>query len=150
MDRQKPYNRGDGSGWPAERLLSRLEKVKSVGQGRWQACCPAHDDHSPSLSIKEASDGTLLVKCWCGCSALEVVQAAGLTLVDLFPAKPDQARPVRRIPSPAAIEFERLVVAIGQAQLAQGGSLAPQDQARFELAQQRLQALKPLGVQHGR
>lgn len=26
----------------AEALLSRLEKVKTTGQGRWIACCPAH------------------------------------------------------------------------------------------------------------
>jgi|GEM_PF-899115 len=39
------------------------------------ARCPAHDDKTPSLSIREASDGTPLFKCFGGCSRGEVMQA---------------------------------------------------------------------------
>jgi len=34
-----------------ENLLNRLTKVKG-GRGRWTACCPSHEDRSPSLAIK--------------------------------------------------------------------------------------------------
>lgn len=34
---------------------------KKVGRG-WVARCPAHDDHDPSLSIRDAG-GKLLVRC---------------------------------------------------------------------------------------
>jgi len=37
------------------------------------------------LSIGEAGDGTVLVKCFHGCSASDVVHALGLELADLFP-----------------------------------------------------------------
>ncbi|MHB1750988.1 MAG: CHC2 zinc finger domain-containing protein, partial [Acidithiobacillus sp.] len=52
---------------PISNVLSRLHKVKRTGADKWQALCPAHDDHTPSLSIKEADDGKVLLKCWAGC-----------------------------------------------------------------------------------
>ena len=69
---------------PVDRLLHRLDRVKSTGPGKWQALCPAHDDKRPSLSIKEADDGRVLLKCWTGCGAAEIVSALGLSLADLF------------------------------------------------------------------
>jgi putative DNA primase/helicase len=41
----------------------------------WTACCPAHDDRNPSLSIGEARDGTVLLHCHAGCSQDEVIAA---------------------------------------------------------------------------
>jgi len=37
------------------------------------ARCPAHDDRTPSLSLADGHDGRLLVKCWVGCSAHNVL-----------------------------------------------------------------------------
>jgi len=78
-----------------ERLLSRLQGVRSAGPGRWQALCPAHKDTKPSLSIREASDGTVLLHCHAGngCNAAKIVEVMGLTLRDLFPSKPARPRP---------------------------------------------------------
>jgi hypothetical protein len=72
------------------KLLDRLQEVRKTGVGRWLARCPAHEDRSPSLSIRELDDGTVLVKCFGGCGAAEVVDAVGLSLRDLFPSRPDQ------------------------------------------------------------
>ena len=55
-------------------LLNGLDKVRKVGAG-WKACCPAHDDHTPSLSIQESCRGHILVKCRSGCSQDEVINA---------------------------------------------------------------------------
>ena len=46
--------------------------------GGWIDRCPAHDDKNPSLSIKETSDGVLLLKCFAGCSFEQIIEAAGL------------------------------------------------------------------------
>ncbi len=119
-----------------EKVLSRLDKVKQGRADRWTACCPAHDDKTPSLAITEAGDGTVLLRCWAGCTAAEIVTAIGLELRDLFPGN-DQ-RPQRRGPSRKAIEHERQIIRVAQAQLAQGKALKPSDQQRLELAQQRL------------
>ena len=70
---------------PIEKLLHRLDKVKRVAPNRWQAPCPAHDDKRPSLSVKQADDGKVLLKCWSGCSAQAITEALGLSLADLFP-----------------------------------------------------------------
>ena len=69
---------------PLENLLSRLNKVRQSG-GEWTALCPAHDDKNPSLGIKEADDGTLLIKCHTGCATRDILAAVGLGLPDLYP-----------------------------------------------------------------
>lgn len=85
-----------------EALLSAAEKVRKTGEGQWLITCPAHDDGRPSTSVKELADGTILLHCFAGCTAAEIVQAAGLELADLFPDKgsysPPKRRGERRIP----------------------------------------------------
>jgi hypothetical protein len=71
----------------AETLLQLLDKVRQTGPGKWQARCPAHDDRGPSLSVRELDDGRVLVHCFAGCSAGEVVGAVGFELSDLFPPR---------------------------------------------------------------
>jgi len=68
-----------------ETLLERLERVQARGMGRWTACCPAHKDRSPSLSICEKADGVVLIHCFGGCDPDDVVGAVGLEVADLFP-----------------------------------------------------------------
>jgi hypothetical protein len=46
---------------PAE-ALARAFHGQKVGKG-WMACCPAHDDDEPSLSIDDAYDGKVLLYC---------------------------------------------------------------------------------------
>jgi hypothetical protein len=71
-------------------LLSRLERVRPAGRGRWRACCPAHRGSNPSaLSIMEADDGRVLLRCHAqDCGALAIVQAVGLEMGELFPPRP--------------------------------------------------------------
>lgn len=116
-----------------DKVLSCLDKVKPAGTNKWKACCPAHDDKSPSLAITETSDGTVLLKCWVGCTAQDVVSAIGLELRDLFPGEKRE----RRGPSAAAIKLEHAVYLIGKSQL-DAGTLSGDDLQRFNLAKQRL------------
>lgn len=76
---------------PVSLVLRALEKldltwrVASGGRQSWSAQCPAHEDRDPSLSIREASDGKVLLNCFAGCDVIDVVGALGLSLTDLFP-----------------------------------------------------------------
>jgi hypothetical protein len=70
---------------PLELVLSRLEGVKRSGDG-WTARCPAHHDRAPSLSIGEADDERVLLKCFAGCETEAIVAAVDLTVAELFPA----------------------------------------------------------------
>jgi hypothetical protein len=56
------------------------------------ACCPAHDDRHPSLSIRELDDGRLLLHCFSGCDVKSVLSALGLEFDALFPDKPRDHR----------------------------------------------------------
>lgn len=59
-------------------LESQGFKPKQQGSG-WISCCPGHDDHSPSLSIKEKSDdGTALLHCFSGCGYQSILESLGL------------------------------------------------------------------------
>ncbi len=46
---------------------------RKAGSG-WSARCPAHDDRTPSLSLRETPDGTVLVHCHAGCEQDEVIR----------------------------------------------------------------------------
>ena len=92
------YDRGDGLAAikPIERLLAALEthgcRPKPAGEGTWQAHCPAHDDRSPSLSIREAEDGRVLLHDFGGCESEAVAAALGLAMRDLFPGEGGSSR----------------------------------------------------------
>jgi 5S rRNA maturation endonuclease (ribonuclease M5) len=70
-----------------ERVVDALRAngnhVKETGDGKAVAQCPAHDDNSPSLSIKSI-DGSVLLYCHAGCPADAVLGAVGLTVRDLY------------------------------------------------------------------
>lgn len=120
-----------------EKLLSTLNKVKLVKAGNWTARCTAHHDRTPSMSISETQDGTVLIKCWAGCTAAQIVAAVDLELRDLFPGR--VGKPRHSGPSREAIKHERNVIDFGNAQLAKGETLNSEDQARFNLALARLE-----------
>jgi hypothetical protein len=53
---------------------------RKAGSG-WSARCPAHDDRTPSLSLRDTGDGKVLVRCHAGCDQDEVIahlKASGL------------------------------------------------------------------------
>jgi hypothetical protein len=63
-------------------VASRLSKAKRSGAG-WVACCPAHEDSTPSLSITNGESGRVVVHCHAGCSAdsvLDAIEALGVEI----------------------------------------------------------------------
>ena len=66
-------------------VLSRLEKVRRAGKG-YTACCPAHADKSPSLSVTQGDNGVILY-CFGGCATDDILGAIGLTFSDLYPPR---------------------------------------------------------------
>ena len=75
---------------PLEKVLSRVPNHRRSGKG-YRACCPAHEDRNPSLSISVGDDGRVLLKCFAGCRAETIVNALGLTMSDLFSDRHDPA-----------------------------------------------------------
>ncbi|MGH8272803.1 MAG: DNA primase [Gammaproteobacteria bacterium] len=140
----------------ADRLLARLEGVRETGAGRWIACCPAHKDKSPSLSIRELSDGRVLLHDFGACETLDVLGAVGLELKDLYPDSLPNPRRERYGPSrdrihPAdalrCVSHEATLVAIVASSLAEGRTVTAADADRVALAAGRIRgALDVTGV----
>lgn len=131
---------------PVHALLERLEAVRSTGTGRWLARCPAHHDRSPSLAVRETSDGTVLVHCFAGCPVSDVVAAVGLELSDLFPSNDSTRGPLRPgerwVPRDAlaAVAGEAVVVLVAADQVQRGETLVAADIERLSVAAGRLRA----------
>jgi len=73
-------------------------RVRRVQADKLEACCPAHDDQSPSLGVKRRSDGVVLITCRAGCDTKNVLSAIGLQMTDLFPERP------QGVPRPQPVE----------------------------------------------
>jgi hypothetical protein len=68
--------------------MSDAKTITLALKGRWYAayglaCCPVHGDRHPSLSLSNARDGRLLLKCHVGCDFRSILDALrGLGLVE--------------------------------------------------------------------
>jgi len=127
----------------AERFIARLEGVRSTGQDKWIARCPAHEDKTPSLAIREVDD-RILIHCFAGCSPHEIVSVIGLELSDLFPESREPHKPLSR-PFPASdilrcISFESLFLNICAVHLKNGEQLSESDYDRLNISQRRIHA----------
>jgi hypothetical protein len=124
-----------------ERLLGSLQKVKSKGRNSWTACCPAHEDRSPSLAIRLVEDGRILLHCFGGCAVDDVVGAIGMDVGDLFPETEGRAQ-IKPAFYPSEllkiIYFETLVVNVAAEDLSQGKPLLQKDLDRLKLAAERI------------
>lgn len=70
-----------GTSLTAADVAQRLTKAKRAGAG-WIACCPAHDDSTPSLSISDGEKG-VVVHCHGGCTqeaVIDAIEATGITI----------------------------------------------------------------------
>ena len=77
-----------------DRFLSKLNGVRSSSNG-WEARCPCrNDDNNPSLSIALGQDDKVLATCHRGqgCSIVEICQAVGLKVTDLYPPRKEERK----------------------------------------------------------
>lgn len=77
----------------AQEILARLEKVKAEKPGQWAARCPAHADGAPSLAVKDAGDGKVLLFCHAGCKLDAILKALQLEEKDLFAEREPERAP---------------------------------------------------------
>ena len=131
----------------AQVLLCRLVRVRKTGHDRWMACCPAHDDGTPSLSIRELDDGRVLLHCFTGCAVEAILDAVGLQFGDLYPDQPlghglkgSEARLISARQGLEIVAKESLLVAVFAADQAQGKLLSESDRSRLMLAAGRIHA----------
>jgi len=135
---------------PLDAFLARLDGVRRSGKG-WIARCPAHEDRTASLSIGEGDDDRVLVHCFGGCAAADVLAAIGLSIADLFPEPVRDLSPLDRARRREAAHASnwaaalrvlsresRVVSACAQA-IADGALLGNGDLTRLAEAMQRIE-----------
>jgi hypothetical protein len=131
-------------------ILAKLAKVRGRN-GAWTACCPAHEDRGPSLSVKELPDGRILVHCFAGCGTDDVLGALGIEMGDLFPEPlGHRFAPTRAFSASDALRClsrEGAVVALAAADQAEGKAASPEDAERVAKALGRIN--EALELVHG-
>lgn len=79
-------------------FLALFSPVKDTKKG-WDVCCPAHDDHDPSLGVMEGNEGRIVLNCFAGCTTQSICAALGISLADLFQDTPrvngNGSRPIK-------------------------------------------------------
>lgn len=133
----------------AEPLLQRLERVQKSGNG-WRALCPACGGRSQKLAITE-SEGRVLVHCFAGCRAIEVLESVGLRWADIMPPRytpttPQERRRERQAMREAAavvaidaLAVEATVILLASRQVARWQVLSVEDDERLMLACDRIE-----------
>ena len=125
-------------------ILERVQKARKVSADSYMACCPAHEDKSPSMRITER-DGRILVHCMAGCTPDDIIAAIGLQWTDLYDDKWDAAKAAAfaqktRLPKIDPLEHERTIIDLALADDAKGIKFSVEDYARIKIALERLEA----------
>lgn len=138
----------------AEPLLQRLEHVQRQGNG-YRARCPACGGQSRKLAITER-DGRVLVHCFAGCPADDVLGAVGLRWADLHPPRHwpqsreerERARlAMREAGTASAVEvlaLEGAVIEAAGRQLQCWQYLSAEDDARLTAAVERVSSARAI------
>ena len=68
-----------------EDVLNRFDGVRETGGGQYSCRCPAHEDKSNSLGIKQGDGDRIMMNCFAGCQTQDVLSAVGLSFKDILP-----------------------------------------------------------------
>lgn len=110
-------------------LLASLNKVKAIGKDKWKACCPAHEDRSPSFQLQVASDGRILMHCFSEqCSIEDICASLGVEVKNLFPDE-GHYKPVR-IPANIPTE-DTFFIEVIKAQIRRGETITAAERGRY-------------------
>ena len=123
-------------------FLARLTKVRTSGSNKFMACCPAHEDKTPSLSISFNNEG-IAIHCFAGCEKENILDAIGLDFTDLFfsekvPYTKTQRKQFDAIEILRLMSKEATLVTIAATLTKQGKSLSNDDMKQLKEAEQRL------------
>jgi hypothetical protein len=131
-----------------EKLLLNLDKVKRTSNNSWMACCPAHADKSPSLSIKDTGDGRLILKCFAGCETIDVLNAVGLDWDDVMPPKTQYTPTVKPVKHTIyatdalrILKTESQIITMAAMDITKGRTINDSELSRIKLAMQRINTI---------
>lgn len=120
-----------------DKLILALDGARASNRNKtvWMAKCPAHEDKTPSLRITETNGGRLLIHCFAGCGALDVLDSVGLSWGDLYPDDKNYKSLSRRVTDQE--EYDRHLIFIAEDHIAQGIRLSENDKHAYHAAKLR-------------
>ena len=65
--------------------MNHFDGVKETGNGQYSCRCPAHEDKSNSLGIKQGDGDRILLNCFAGCDVKSILESVGLEWKDILP-----------------------------------------------------------------
>lgn len=131
-----------GIAMSVDNLLSRLEKVKRHGHGKYMCRCPAHNDKTASLTVTDNGDGRILINCFAGCDTYTVLRSVGLDWQDVMPENylGHNVKPVPKLlyPSEALelIKRECMIITLCAMDISKGRFLKDDEMERMKQAMQ--------------
>lgn len=119
-----------------EDIIPHLDKVRGRN-GKYTACCPVHNDSSPSMTLQE-KDGKVLIHCFaCTANGLDVIRALDLPASYLF-SEPLVDDPTYRSAKLARETAEdQVIIDIYEGMKKNGEYLSYSDYKRYKLARAR-------------
>ena len=120
-------------------ILPKLDKVRRRGS-KYTACCPVHNDKTPSLSLEEPADRVLIHCFGCQANGIEVMDALGLSHSFLF----RDSRPGGSLPMAVREKAEEDVyfIAILDGMRKRGERIPYDSYKRYKLAKERVKLLE--------
>ena len=125
-----------------ETILNALPKIRPTGERKWRAPCPVHQGKDLNMMLSERNDGSVGVHCFvCGATGIEVVEALGLPVKELFAEDTDYKPPkINRHMREQALEDEMVLMIANNP----NQKLTLEDKRRIRLARHRLAAISAM------
>lgn len=136
-------------------LIDKRVKLKKTGKNH-SACCPFHDDKSPSFTVTEAEGFFYCFGCGAGGNGIGFViryenisfpEAVKKLAMEHGMAEPDKATRQQILNNEArklmaTLRDESLLIQIGRAMSARGEVISRDDRIRYEVAKGRVAEIK--------
>ena len=118
-----------------EDLLNRFDGVRETGGGQYSCRCPAHEDKSNSLGIKQGDGERIMMNCFAGCQTEDVLGAVGLTFKDILPSNDYNEQVKEKGFNPYSvlkmIRDEVLIIGLASVDIKKGKALSDKEHDRL-------------------
>ena len=116
-------------------VLNRFDGVRETGSGQYSCRCPAHEDKSNSLGMKQGEGDRILLNCFAGCDTKHILDAVGLTWKDILPdnevTKEIKTSGFNPYSVLKMIRDEVLIIGLASADIRKGKALNDEDHDRL-------------------
>ncbi len=116
-------------------VLNNFDNVKESGSGQYSCRCPAHEDKSNSLGIKQGDGERIMMNCFAGCDTKHILDAVGLDWKDILPSNDYNEQVKEKGFNPYSvlkmIRDEVLIIGLASVDIKKGKALSDKEHDRL-------------------